>query len=275
MVEAIITKFSRLLLWQILLGAVLLFLLPPATWGATGIIVARTDAFESIRNLMSDTSTLTRAGREYVAGRHAGRNLVLVRSPMGKVNNTITTQILLSEFEVDLVISIAPAGAVDQDLKIGDMVLADRVYQHDFGTIKPYGFIWGRTPDGTGWEDEGYNAHPHPETATIEQAFRRSEPPGQKGWQLVIGSVVSGDQMIADEEKRDWLRSKFQAVAVDMSGAAIIQTCFANGVRGQIVRIITDQADITARSDFEASFGPDNYEPDYRLLIKILLDAAP
>ncbi|MDF1613789.1 5'-methylthioadenosine/S-adenosylhomocysteine nucleosidase [Desulfurivibrio dismutans] len=273
MVETNTTKFSRFLLWQILFGAVLLFLLPPASWGATGIIVARTDAFESIRSLMSNTSTLTRAGREYVTGRHAGRDLVLVRSPMGKVNNTITTQILLSEFEVDLVISIAPAGAVDQNLKIGDMVLADRVYQHDFGTIKPYGFIWGRTPDGTGWEDEGYNAHP--ETAAMEQAWRRSKPAGQKGWKLVIGPVVSGDQMIADEEKRDWLRSKFQAVAVDMSGAAIIQTCFANGVRGQIVRIITDQADIAARSDFEASFGPDNYEPDYRLLIKILLDAAP
>lgn len=273
MVKTKATKFSRSLLWRTVLGAVFLFLLPPASWGAPGIIVARTDAFENIKSLMSDTSTLTRAGRHYVTGRHAGRDLVLVRSPMGKVNNTITTQILLSEFEIDMVISIAPAGAVDQDLKIGDMVLADRVYQHDFGTIKPYGFIWGRTPDGTGWEDGGYNTHP--KTAAMEQALRRIEPAGQEEWRLVIGSVVSGDQMIAAEEKRDWLRSKFQAVAVDMSGAAIIQTCFANGVRGQIVRIITDQADITARSDFEASFGPDNYGPDYRQLIKIILDIAP
>jgi len=91
---------------------------------------------------------------------------------------------------------------------------------------------------------------------------------------FVTGPVASGDQLIASRTKKAWLRSKFKAVAVDMSAAAIVQTCFENRVRCRVVRIITDQANESARSDFEASFNRTTRLPDYTLLVKTLMTAG-
>jgi len=243
-----------------------LLLLPVLTaYGATGIIVARNDAFDSIRSQLSENRAQEVAGRRFVSGFYKDHGVILAYSPMGKVNNAITTQMLLSRFEIDRVISIAPAGGVGERVEIGSVILASEVYQHDFGTIKPYGFIWGKVPDGTGWDDAGYNRH----LAAPEELQKRLE--SAFGKRFFLGPIVSGDQLIASREKRAWLREKFAALAVDMSAAAVVQTCFANGIPCQIIRVITDQADESARSDFEASFIPGSREPDYHFLFKTLM----
>ncbi len=238
-----------------------------ASLGATGLIVARNDAFNSFESLLSVSRTHTEAGRKFVSGTYMGNEVVLTYSPMGKVNNAMTTQILLSRFEIDRVISIAPAGAVSQNVAIGSLVLADEVFQHDFGSIKPYGFIWGKAPDGTSWEEAGYNGH----AAAPEPLLKRLEV--ALGGKVLRGTVVTGDQLVASREKRAWLRDKFSALAVDMSAASIVQTCFANAVPCQIIRVVTDNADETARSDFEASFLPSSKEPDYKSLFKAIIPA--
>lgn len=263
-----ITKKLKLSL-SVIVAIVLLFLSvnPVIAESATGVIVARTSTVETIKKLLSAPSVYTYAGRQYICGNYMGHNVVLVRSPMGKVNNTITTQILMTKFDISLVISIAPAGAVNENVNIGNIVVANEVYQHDFGTEKPYGFIWGKTPDGTGWEEAGYSFHPNvPNTEKIIKQSNEKKLP-----KVFTGCVVSGDQLIASPAKRAWLKSKFNALAVDMSAAAIAQTCFANMVPCQIIRVITDHADASARSDFEASFLPVSLEPDYQLLFKALM----
>ncbi len=247
------------------LGCVLL-LWAMAAHAKTGIIVARTDTFAAIKNLLSNVSVQDHAGRQYAAGTYGKRGIVLVRSPMGKVNNALTTQILLSRFEIDSVISIAPAGAVAEGLEAGTIILAAKVFQHDFGTEKPYGFIWSKAPDGHGWTEEGYHAHLQREP--LQRKLQRLA--AREGWPLAVGTVVSGDQFITCRSKRAWLQKKFDAAAVDMSAAAIVQTCFANRVVCAIIRVITDQADESARSDFEASFHAGGLWPDPRKLFRAL-----
>lgn len=261
------SPYPHCLIRAVVVLLLLCLVLPASASAATGLIVARKSTFETIKGLLAVTSIHILAGRQFICGDYMGRRVVLVRSPMGQVNNTITTQMLLSKFEIDLVISIAPAGAISDKVDIGNIVLADQVYQHDFGTVKPYGFIWGKAPDGEGWEEAGYNSHPNaPNLDQVLQRLGEKEPP-----KVLIGPVVSGDQLIASREKRGWLQSKFNALAVDMSAAAIVQTCFANGVRCQIIRIVTDHADESARSDFEASFTQSAQEPNYQMLFKVIM----
>ena len=255
----------RLLILKVVVLSLLFIPRPLFAGGATGVIVARITAFDSIRSQLTGLSIQRFAGRDYISGMFRGENVVLTYSPMGKVNNAITTQILLSRFEIDQVISIAPAGGVTRKVGIGSIILADQVFQHDFGTIKPYGFIWGKAPDGKGWQEPGYNAH----LLASEGALAKLEA-GREG-RVFKGAVVSGDQLIASREKRSWLQEKFKALAVDMSAAAIVQTCFANGIPCQIIRVITDHADESARSDFEASLLPGSQEPDYRILFQALI----
>lgn len=234
---------------------------------ATGIIVARTSTFKSIREVLGTASVQHVAGREFVLGDYRGERVVLVRSPMGKVNNAITTQLLISRFSPNEIFSIAPAGAVDSAVGIGDLVVAETVFQHDFGTVKPYGFIWGRAPDGTGFEEEGYSELPG---RGLPTGLIKALGAAHRG-QVFFGTLVTGDQLIASREKRDWLSKKFNALAVDMTAAAIVQTCFANGIPCRVLRIMTDHADETARSNFENALKPGVDRTDYQELTRILL----
>lgn len=233
---------------------------------ATGVIVARKGTAYSFKDIIRVSSVRTIAGREFLTGDYKGAKVTMVRSPMGKVNNAITTQILIGEFSADSIVSISPAGAIQGGLNIGDIVLADRVFQHDFGTVKPYGFIWGKAPDGKGWGEQGYGKHVDTlEMEGLKENCRRK---------VLKGIVVSGDQLIASQEKRAWLIRKFDATAVDMGAAAIVQVCFANGVPCKIIRIITDHADETARSDFENSLREEMKEPNFPTLFQALMDST-
>ena len=209
-----------------------------------------------------------KAGREFYSGRVDDIDVVLVRSPMGKVNNAITAQALLSHYHITSVISTAPAGAVNKDVNIGDIVVATEVYQHDFGTIKPYGFVWGRVPDGTDWDEPGYN---QPDEGFRQLVLSRSKYKKNAKNRIIQGTIVTGDQFISYQDKKEWLRRKFKAVGVDMSAAAIAQVCYANGVPFSILRIITDKSTIDARPTFEKSVSAYQSDIDVPAFLKSIL----
>ena len=215
-----------------------------------GIIVALTSTFEHFSQKIENRKLETRTGREFLSGTIRAVPVVLVRSPMGKVNNAITAQILLCSYHIDSVISISPAGAISDDLIIGDGVIATEAYQHDFGTIAPYGFIWNRVPDGTSNEEPGYHALDEKWRKSFSSCFETIRKPENK---LVSGIIVSGDQFISSQEKRKWLGKKFKASAVDMGAAAIALVCYENRIPVSILRIITDKAGVGARADFGRS----------------------
>jgi len=213
----------------------------------TGIIVAFESTLISLKGEMTLDGTRSIAKREFFSGRLNGHPVVLVRSPMGKVNNAITAQLLISNYTIERIISISPAGAIGGDIDIGDMVIADSLVQHDFGTIKPYGFVAGNPPDGIDWDEEGYIlSNGKISSATLNNSRTKGIN------KIRIGTIASGDQFIASPAKKAWLENMHDADAVDMGAAAIGQVCQANNVRLLAARIITDKAGITARAKFPA-----------------------
>lgn len=215
-----------------------------------GIIVAINPNLEQLRKSLKIKEISQKGGREFYSGKIDDIDVVLVRSPMGKVNNAITAQALLSHYPIKSVVSVAPAGAIDKSLNIGDIIVASKVYQHDFGTIKPYGFVWNRVPDGTNWNEAGYNL---PDNGLRELTFLYAKSKKKTQNRIIEGTIVTGDQFISSRDKKDWLSKKFKAMAVDMGAAAIAQVCYANEVPFCILRIITDKSGIDARTDFEKS----------------------
>ncbi len=245
----------------ILLAVFSSFLLKPDIISAkTGIIVALTGTAKQIQSSMNVSYARKYADREFFVGTFSNTKVVLTRSPMGMINNAITAQVLISKFEVQRIISIAPAGALTDEIKIGDVVIASLVWQHDFGTVKPYGFIWGKTPDGSGSHSLGYQQL---DKTMIAIAKKISENTKIAENNYHEGIIASGDSFIADDGKKRWIVKKFDAVAVDMGAASIAQVCYANTIPCLIIRIITDKADINARVDFAESL------PSYRSNIDI------
>lgn len=215
-----------------------------------GLITALNSNLDQIVKDLTIQEISKRAGREFYLGKMDALHVVLVRSPMGKVNNAITAQTLLSHYPITSVISIAPAGSIEEGVTIGDIIIATKVYQHDFGTIKPYGFIWGKVPDGTNRDEPGYSMV---DKNLRELALQCGKRRKQTRNRILEGAVVTGDQFISDQDKKEWLFKKFRAMAVDMGAAAIAQVCYANRVPFCIVRIITDNSSVNARIDFEKS----------------------
>ncbi|MBA3016054.1 MAG: 5'-methylthioadenosine/S-adenosylhomocysteine nucleosidase, partial [Proteobacteria bacterium] len=230
---------------------ILIFAVTAISHADIGIIVALNSTVEDLKKAADIKTATKKSGRDFFAGTLGGERIILVRSPMGKVNNAITAQTLLSCFPVDVVYSISPAGALSENFGIGDVVVVTNAFQHDFGTIKPYGFIWSKVPtstDATNQQGEDDTLDPSLITPVLN-VWKKMKTHHK----MAIGILVSGDQFIASRDKNEWLEKKFAASAVDMGGAAIVQTCLANQVPCCLLRIITDEAGVEARGDFNAS----------------------
>lgn len=211
-----------------------------------GVMIALDPTLNSMLAKIEDGKIVNKGGRIYYQGLLAGTKIVLVQSPMGKVNNAITAQILISDFSVDAILSISPAGAVSEEMQRGDLLWVTKVFQHDFGTWKPYGFIWTNVPVQGDNSNQAYNYFLQEISASFSRQLEKKQSFKQ-------GILVSGDQFIASEQKRQWLREKFSADATDMGGAAIVQTCFSNNIPVALLRLITDHADHLARLSFSES----------------------
>jgi adenosylhomocysteine nucleosidase len=219
---------------------VIFLLMADITYADIGLICTLREEREEILKIMRVEEIVTTTEREFYRGELYGTRIILVRSPMGKVNNGITAQLLVSNFNVEMIVSIGFGGAIEDSLKIGDVVFSTEALQHDTGSIKPYGFIWERSPE-IGEADE-----------INIQNFVAS-----KGYRY--GRIVSGDQFIASEDKREWLKKKLNASVVDMGAAGIYEVCKQNHIKCLFIRTISDRADIDARINYNAAVSNGNF----------------
>lgn len=220
--------------------AIILLLLLGSAYADIGLICTLKGEQEQIQKHLKIKDIADKAMRKFYRGTLDGVEVVMVRSPMGKINNAITAQLMASSFHIDMIVSIGFAGAVDGSLKRGDVVVSTNAVQHDFGTVKPYGFIWERSPEIG-----------EPRQIKAEQWAEAKE--------YFYGTIVSGDQFIASGEKREWLKRKFNARAVDTGSAAIYEVCRQNGIPCLFIRVISDNADIEGRINFNSSVQSGDY----------------
>ncbi|MDO4411905.1 5'-methylthioadenosine/adenosylhomocysteine nucleosidase [Cutibacterium sp.] len=180
---------------------------------------------------------------ELLRGHLDATAVVLAKCGIGKVNAALAASAMVQAGATSIVFT-GVAGAVAPGLGIGDVVVGDKFQQHDaddtaFGD--PIGTVPG---EPAFWK-------PDPQLfAKVFQTLRSLEEP--RGHQVVAGTIVSGDQFIAQAEKVAWLRTTFNASAVEMEGAALAQAASHLGVPFAVVRILSDSADGEAVSDFPA-----------------------
>ena len=96
-----------------------------------GIIGAMDEEVEQIVAVMDIEREETKAQMTFKAGKLAGKDVVIVRSGIGKVNAAVCTQILVDDFGVDYVINTGIAGSLKNEINIADIVISDDVPHHD------------------------------------------------------------------------------------------------------------------------------------------------
>lgn len=213
-----------------------------------GLICAIPQELAHLRALLVDAVPVRAAHTEFVTGMLDGHDVVLAGSGMGKVNSALVTTVLADRFACRTVIFSGVAGGLDPELAVGDVVIADRVIQHDAGLIEddalqPYQA--GHVPFINPTDRLGYRV----DDALLARVVDRLE-----GFTVPvrIGTVLSGDQYLHCDLTRQRLHRDFGGVAVEMEGGAVAQVAQAFGVPWLVIRALSDLAGRDSRFDFLA-----------------------
>lgn len=187
---------------------------------------------------------------KFVTGRLHGRYVVVAWTGIGKVNAAMTTTLLIEHFKPKYIIFTGIAGAVNPELRPGDIVIAEKTAHHDMGTVWPEGlFVKGVKNRLDGIENPVFfQADEKLVTCALHAAERidlqRVETvTGRRNPKIIKGVVVTGDSFIASTEKCAELRKKLEADAVEMEGAAVAQICYQRQIDHLVIRSISDSAD--------------------------------
>lgn len=206
-----------------------------------GIIGAMDEEVSILKEKLEAEQVKTIASMDFHAGKLEGKDVVIVRSGIGKVNAAVCAQILISVFEVDCVINTGVAGSLRNEINIGDIVLSKDALNHDMDATG-FGYEPGIIPR---MEESVFQA----DEQLLNIAKQVNEEVNTDS-STFIGRVVSGDQFISDAEKKKYLVEKFQGYCTEMEGAAIAQAAYLNNVPYLVIRAISDKADNSAEMDY-------------------------
>lgn len=207
-----------------------------------GIIGAMEEEVETLKSKMDIKETTEIAGMTFYRGTIDQKEIVLVRSGIGKVNMAVCTQILIDHFNVEALVNSGVSGTLNPELNQGDIVISTEAVQHDFDTTPVGGKVGEIDRLGVAFfkaSEEllaiANNAASSLTTVTVKE-----------------GQVASGDQFIAGGEAAEKIKTNFGEVsAVEMEGAAMAQVAYLNDIPYIIIRSISDKADGGADLSYE------------------------
>jgi adenosylhomocysteine/aminodeoxyfutalosine nucleosidase len=180
------------------------------------------------------------AGNIYYEAEYKGLELVIAYSKIGKVFSTLTATTMIEKFGAKKLLFSGVAGAINPSLKIGDLVAATKLCQHDVD-ITAFGHPDGFIPEGKLFIES--------DKTLLEMAKEVADEMNQS---LLEGIIATGDQFVANAERKHWIAKTFNADALEMEGASVAVVCDALDVPFFILRAISDAADMDAGFNFDA-----------------------
>ena len=212
-----------------------------------GIIGAMSSEVDNLIARMAHTAVTEYAGRRFVTGALAGKDVVVVQSGIGKVAAAITAQMLIDRFGVCTLLNTGMAGGLDARLAVKDLVVGIDALQHDFD-LTAFGHARGYIGGGG---DDTVPTRFAADADLVEKALAAAAQVLPNGSKAITGTIASGDIFVDDSGLKTVLRDDFGAAAAEMEGAAIAQTAAANGVPFLILRTISDLAEHDASVSFD------------------------
>jgi adenosylhomocysteine nucleosidase len=216
--------------------------------------------------------------REFTIGRLRGQPCVVTLARIGKVAAATTATALIHQFDVGAIVFTGVAGGVASQVRVGDVVVADTLMQHDLDASPLFPRF--EVPL-LGISRFNTDARLSDALARAAAAFARSDAArlAQRYPDLLSGAprvhrglVVSGDRFIAEQTAREALLAVApDALAVEMEGAALAQVCYEYDVPCAVVRTISDTADAHAPASF-ATFLADLASAYSTVLLERFLD---
>lgn len=203
------------------------------------IMGAMEEEIEPLLEYLDDVKVTEFADNKYYEAVYNGIEVVVAYSKIGKVFASLTAATMIEKFGCDTLLFSGVAGGINPALKIGDLIIASKLTQHDLD-ITAFGHPYGYVPGGKVFvqSDEGLRAI-------------AKEVAEQNGIKLIEGTIATGDQFVANEQRKQFISDTFSADALEMEGASVAVVCDALKVPFFILRAISDTADMDAGFDFD------------------------
>ena len=160
----------------------------------------------------------------YYYGKIADKEIVATVCGVATVYATIATVNIIRDCQPDMIINLGVAGSLNADTHVNDVVVADRVANWRI--------------DVPNWERSVNSIHcSYPCDTKVLQIMKNL-----KSKHVKTGPVVSSDEFIRFKRQTDIIKKYFpEALAGEMEGAAIANTCYAYDVPCTIIRSISDE----------------------------------
>lgn len=230
-----------------------------------GVICAIPQELAHLRNVLQDPHRERIAEIDFDRGLLDGHPVVVAAAGMGKVNTGLVATLLADRFCCSAIVFTGVAGGLDPQLGIGDIVVADRVLQHDFGVLQAgrlRTYQPGHVPFINPVERLGYAVDPALIDRVKHSLHGFALPPlsiaaGGEGRppRIDFGTILTGDQYLHCERTRALLHQDFGGLAVEMEGGALAQICESFAIPWLVVRALSDLAGTDSGLDFNRFVG--------------------
>ena len=175
----------------------------------------------------------------FYEGEFCEKQVVIIKSGVGKVFAAMTAQKLIDEYDLECIIFTGVAGGLNNKFEIGDIVVGKDCVQHDLNAVE-LGFSRGTVPyTNLKFFETDIKLFTLALTAKMQHT-------------IYEGRILTGDQFLTrkDLKENDYLINELKGDAVDMESAAIGQVCILNDLPFLVIRTISDKADNNALINF-------------------------
>lgn len=211
-----------------------------------------------ISPMLADREELVINGLHVVSGTIGQHDIILARCGIGKVNAAINSYKIIGSFKPDLIINTGVAGGASLNTKIGDLLVADYVAYHD---------VWCGPGTQPGVAD-GMDVFMECDRRAIQIAYDNTD---RQDCRLLVGLICSGDRFISREDEVKEIQKLFpEVLAVDMESAAIAQVCLMEGIRFNIIRVISDTPGSGRNMEEYKNFWKEAPEKTFRMVETII-----
>ena len=203
------------------------------------IMGAMEEEIEPLLAHFENVNVVEFANNKYYEVSYNGLDIVIAYSKIGKVFASLTATTMIEKFGCDTLLFSGVAGGINPELKIGDLIIANKLCQHDLD-ITAFGHPHGYVPGG--------NIFVESSQILNDVAKKVADNNGLK---VIEGIIATGDQFVHSSDRKNFIESTFKADALEMEGASVAVVCDALNVPFFILRAISDTADMDAGFDFD------------------------
>ncbi|MGM8364660.1 5'-methylthioadenosine/S-adenosylhomocysteine nucleosidase [Virgibacillus sp. W0181] len=196
-----------------------------------GIIGAMDEEIAFLAGNMHHKQEMTIANTLFITGELNNKQVVLLKSGIGKVNAAMAATIMHERFAPECVINTGSAGGFAKELQVGDIVISTEVVHYDVD-VTAFKYAHGQVP--------GMPATLPADTELVSKAID-----AVKGLNLQYktGLIATGDSFIDNEKQSSYILGKFPTmIAAEMEAAAIAQVSYQYNKAFVIIRALSDIA---------------------------------